>query len=102
MSHLPSALWAETENGQRALIDHAKAGRPVVLYCSVGWRSANAARKLIHAGYQQIFDLTGSIFQWAHQRRPLTDGIGPVVVVHPFDRVWGQLLEKKYWPISWL
>lgn len=100
VSHLPTAQWAGTERRQRALLEQSSPGQPVVLYCSVGWRSAEATKRLLKAGHP-VFNLRGSIFEWAHEGHPLTDGTRAVQVVHPYDRTWGQLLERRFWPAAW-
>lgn len=34
---------------------------PIVLYCSSGWRSVNAYKKLKRLGYTQVFNLYGGL-----------------------------------------
>lgn len=100
VSHLPGALLADTEAAQRAAIARAPAEAPIVLYCSVGWRSAVAIERL-KLPARRLLNLRGSIFAWANEGRPLSDGAHEVHVVHPFDRTWGQLLEPRLWPAAW-
>ena len=59
--------------------------RSLVLYCSIGLRSAALVRQLRQAGYRNVHNLEGSIFQWQKQGLPLVDRHGPVAGVHPFD-----------------
>jgi|CXWL01.1.fsa_nt_gi rhodanese-related sulfurtransferase len=93
VSHLPGARWigpAVTDlEGPGAL----PTDRPVVLYCSVGWRSALAVERLQARGAGRVENLRGSIFRWAKEGRPLVDGAGrPTRTVHPFSPVWGWML----------
>jgi len=98
ISHLPGAVWAETEKQQRAVLDGQPPARPVVLYCSVGWRSARAADRLLQGGGRTVWNLDGSIFQWANEARPLVDAANKTTHhVHPYDRSWGSLLERRRW-----
>lgn len=97
VSHLPGAVWAETEAQQRAVLDPLPADRPVVFYCSVGWRSARAADRWRRAGRAPVLNLDGSIFQWANENRPLFRDGQAVAVVHPYDRTWGALLDRRHW-----
>lgn len=97
VSHLPGAVWAETEAQQRAVLDPLPADRPVVFYCSVGWRSARAADRWRRPGRAPAFNLDGSIFQWANENRPLFRDGQAVAVVHPYDRIWGSLLDRRLW-----
>ena len=97
ISHLPGAVHAEDAQAVRVLIGQIDATRPVVLYCSVGVRSARVAQELIAAGADQISNLQGSIFEWANRGLPLMRGSQPEKSVHPFSRKWSKLLDRKYW-----
>ncbi len=71
---------------------------PVVVYCSVGWRSADVAARLRDTGRSNVENLRGSIFRWAGEGREVVTGAPGretvVRVVHPFDRTWGRLLRR--------
>ena len=66
----------------------------IVVYCSVGYRSAKVVDKLIKKGVQNVFNLEGSIFQWFNEGRPVFKGDLQVDEVHPFDATWGKLLHR--------
>jgi rhodanese-related sulfurtransferase len=93
VSHLPGARWAETPAQVREVLREVPAQRPVVLYCSVGVRSSKVAADLIKDGRGNVFNLRGSIFQWANEGRPVERDGRPVSGVHPYNRKWGALLE---------
>jgi rhodanese-related sulfurtransferase len=98
VSHLPGAVWAETAAQQQAALADQPANRPVVVYCSVGWRSAQAADRLNAKGGRTVFNLDGSIFQWANENRPVVGPDGkPTQRVHPYNRSWGSLLDRRRW-----
>jgi 3-mercaptopyruvate sulfurtransferase SseA len=67
-----------------------------VVYCSVGYRSARVAHWLGGQGYTNVRNLTGSIFQWANEGRPVFRDDRPTNEVHPYDQRWGLLLESRY------
>jgi rhodanese-related sulfurtransferase len=66
---------------------------PIVVYCSVGYRSARVAARLLQAGYSHVYNLEGSIFQWVNEGRPVFQDDRPTGVVHPYNWVWGTLLK---------
>lgn len=101
VSHLEGAEWAEDEARQRVLISAASPEEDVVAYCSVGWRSAVAVERLAPTTAHRVYNLEGSLFRWANEGRPMTDGRRPTTVAHPFDRAWGQLLDCARWPANW-
>jgi rhodanese-related sulfurtransferase len=70
---------------------------PIVVYCSVGYRSAKMVQFLKKAGFTDVRNLQGSIFAWANEGRPLINRDGPTTGVHPFDATWGRFLERSKW-----
>ena len=68
---------------------------PVVVYCSVGYRSSAFAEKLQKAGWTNVVNLEGSIFQWANEGRSVVDEKGAASKVHPYDAKWGELLKPE-------
>lgn len=93
VSHLEGAMRAESPEEAERLLQGQPTDRPVVLYCSVGYRSSRLARQLMQAGYTQVYNLEGSIFAWANEGRVVVDETGPVHKVHPYDERWGRLLR---------
>lgn len=95
VSHLPGARRVEP----KSFPDDVLAGRnkdvPIVTYCAVGYRSGDLAQRLAAAGYRDVRNLEGSIFQWANERRPLVRGNERVTRVHPYDSWWGRLLAAE-------
>ncbi|MBK8965792.1 MAG: rhodanese-like domain-containing protein [Saprospiraceae bacterium] len=66
----------------------------IVVYCSVGYRSEKVAEKLIAAGYKNVSNLYGGIFEWVNQGFPVFDQAGKTNRVHAYDRTWGVWLDK--------
>lgn len=96
VSRIPGAV-NETRLGKiRDLIQEPD--KKAVLYCSVGYRSAKLVEKLSGKGFTQVYNLKGSIFQWANQGNRLMNDQGETPYVHPFNDHWGQLLEADRHP----
>lgn len=94
VSHLQGARHATRVADVRAL--GIPESDPVVVYCSVGYRSSALAHRLQRAGYTNVFNLEGSIFAWANEGRPVFRGAEQVEVVHAYDPKWGQLLDRRW------
>jgi 3-mercaptopyruvate sulfurtransferase SseA len=62
----------------------------------VGYRSARVAHWLAGQGYTNVRNLSGSIFQWANEGRPVFRDGRPTTQVHPYDQRWGLLLKSDY------
>lgn len=92
VSHLPGA-----SHGPTLAAVQQSAIRPdaaIVVYCSVGYRSARLAQQLQAAGYAHVMNLEGSIFEWRNRGQPLVVDDEPTQAVHPYNRTWGMLLES--------
>jgi len=90
VSRIPGAVHAVDYTALANLVAN-KGTRRVVLYCSVGWRSAQAAEHLHNLGATNVYNLHGSIFEWANRSLPLVDEAGQTAHVHPYNFVWGWL-----------
>ena len=90
----PAAVHASTLDDAVTALAGAALDTPVVAYCSVGYRSAGLADGLGQRGYTRVYNLEGSLFQWANEGRPLVDADGPVNVVHPYGEPWSDLLDE--------
>lgn len=67
---------------------------PIVVYCSVGYRSAKTARKLQNLGYKQVYNLNGSLFKWYNEGRSIYQENKTVNLVHPYNKFWEILINK--------
>ncbi|GAB4182741.1 MAG: rhodanese-like domain-containing protein [Terrimicrobiaceae bacterium] len=97
VSHLPGAHRAESDTIAQLRKLGASENTFIVVYCSVGYRSAVLARKLQKAGFVNVRNLEGSIFAWANEGRPLVNLSGATSGVHPFNAYWGRYLDKSKW-----
>jgi rhodanese-related sulfurtransferase len=97
VSHLPGAHRAQSDAVAQLRQLGAMEETPIVVYCSVGYRSALMAQKLQKAGFTNVRNLEGSIFAWANEGRPLVNSNGATSGAHPFNALWGRYLDKSKW-----
>lgn len=95
VSHLPGARHVLPKSPIESLAAEIAKETPIVTYCAVGYRSGEMAKRLRAAGFTNVHNLEGSIFQWANERRPLVQGDQPASRVHPYNNLWGRLLEDE-------
>ena len=95
VSHLRGATRVEPSAKAGKVLAQLPPGRPVVTYCSVGYRSSDFAERLKKAGVAAVYNLEGSIFQWANEGRPIEADGHPADKVHPYNRKFGQMLDEK-------
>jgi rhodanese-related sulfurtransferase len=95
VSHLPQARLVLPETDPTPAVALLPRNAPIVTYCAIGYRSARAAQRLRAAGYSKVWNLEGSVFQWANEHRPLIHDGKRVTRVHPYSAFWGRLLAPE-------
>ena len=77
----------------RSLVAHKK--KKIIVYCSLGVRSEKIGHKIIKAGYSNVFNLWGGIFEWKNEGRQVVDANNkPTENVHAYSKKWGVYLKK--------
>ncbi len=95
VSHINGACWVGYEDFDMSRLSDLDKNRPVIVYCSVGYRSEQIALKLENAGFSDVYNLYGGIFEWKNQGHAVVDTSGkPTEKVHAYSRVWGIWLDK--------
>lgn len=74
----------------------------IVVYCSIGYRSERIGQLLQDAGFQQVYNLYGSIFEWVNRGYPVVNGDNQTTdEVHTYNKSWSRWVEndrvKKIW-----
>jgi rhodanese-related sulfurtransferase len=73
---------------------------PIVVYCSLGIRSENISEKLKAAGFTDVRNLYGGIFEWKNKHNPVFDSEEKETEkVHAYSKSWSKWLtngEKIY------
>ena len=95
VSQLKGGVSVPTEKALSKQVDTLQKDTLIVVYCSVGLRSAVTAQALQKRGFRNVFNLEGSLFEWANTGLPIYRGDMKVDRVHPFDRKWGDLLNAS-------
>lgn len=95
ISHIPGAIRVGYKNFDDTQINHwIEQEKPIVVYCSIGYRSERIGEKILKKGGTQVFNLRGGIFSWSNAEFPLTDSIGPTKKVHAYNEDWSIWLKK--------
>lgn len=96
VSRVPGALNFEMVRDAKRFLESAPKPARIVVYCSIGYRSAKFATALKRAGFDNAVNLRGAIFQWANEDRPLETPDGATTgTVHPYNEFWGRLLRPE-------
>jgi rhodanese-related sulfurtransferase len=102
ISHLKGAINSNSPDEILGWLSRRNLNTAIV-YCSVGYRSAElaqktnqliAARDLLSESLK-IYNLEGSIFEWANRNYPTYRNGEEYLVVHPYNLLWSHLLEDS-------
>lgn len=95
VSHLAGAEWVGYDDFDLNRVQNFPKDTSIVVYCSVGYRSEKVTEQLQEAGFTNVRNLYGGIFEWANEEQPVVDNEGrPTSKVHAYDRIWGIWLNK--------
>lgn len=97
VSHLKNAIWVGYDNydEEKVLSQISEKETEILVYCSIGVRSEDIGEKLQKAGYTNVKNLYGGIFEWKNQDKTVyNNNTIETDSVHAFDKQWGKLLKK--------
>jgi rhodanese-related sulfurtransferase len=102
ISHLPGAQHAGYRDFDLQEWKEMDTNTPILVYCSVGYRSERIGAKLKAAGYKRVYNLYGSIFEWVNQGYPIVDSSGQQTNhLHTYNRRWSRWVEDKNLILTW-
>jgi len=95
VSHISSAInvgYYEFDVSALKAIDRSS---KLIVYCSVGYRSEKVAEKLKLAGFSNIFNLYGGIFEWVNEGYPTVNSRNiKTKQIHGYSPEWGLWIKK--------
>jgi len=69
--------------------------KTIIIYCSVGNRAQRIAEMLIRAGYKNVYNLYGGIFEWVNEGYPVyTFNGAQTSQIHAYNKHWNVWLER--------
>lgn len=95
VSHLEGARLLEYREYKPEMVMDLDKARPVLVYCSVGYRSDQIGQSLQKLGFEKVYNLYGGIFQWVNEGYPVFNRHGqPTDSVHGFSWLWQRWLNQ--------
>jgi rhodanese-related sulfurtransferase len=97
VSHLQNAIHVGYDDFKISQIKNLikNTESKIVVYCSIGVRSEDIAIKLQEAGYTNVYNLFGGIFEWKNNNFTVYDNDNkPTEKVHAYSKTWGKWLLK--------
>lgn len=96
VSHIPDAIYLGYSDFNVSRIKNIPKEKNMVVYCSIGYRSEKIGEKLLRLGYKNVYNLYGSIFEWANEKYPLVSSNGKTTYsVHSYNKTWSKWVTNK-------
>ena len=102
VSYIEGAKYLGYKEFDASVIENLPKDSKIVLYCSVGYRSEKIGEKLIAMGFENVYNLFGSIFEWANRGYKVVDIHGQETKkIHVYNQNWSKWLDasgvEKIW-----
>jgi len=97
VSHIKEGIYVGYDNFDISTVTEKITDKSsqIVVYCSLGIRSEDIAEQLKTAGYTNIYNLFGGIFEWKNNDFMVYNSEDkPTENVHAFSKEWSKWLLK--------
>lgn len=95
VSHIKNARYVGFNEFKIESVKDIPKNTPIVVYCSIGVRSEQIGEKLLAAGYSNVKNCYGSIFEWVNEGNQVVDMKDIVTPkVHTYNKKWGVWVKK--------
>lgn len=102
VSHIPKARYIGYSDFESNNLQNITKESKIVVYCSIGYRSEKIGEKLLRLGYKNVYNLYGSIFEWANERYPLHDSKENITYsIHSYNKSWSKWVTCKEIKTVW-
>lgn len=95
VSHIPQATNVGYDDFSLSAVANISKDTPIIVYCSIGYRSERIGEKLQDQGFTNVKNLYGSIFEWANRGYPLESASEPSKRIHTFNKKWSKWVENS-------
>ena len=95
VSHLKGSILIDYRTFKPSDVASIDNHYKVVVYCSIGCRSARIGKKLQKLGFSNVKNLYGGIFHWKNQGNEVISQNGDRTdSVHTYNKVWSKWLKN--------
>ena len=103
VSHITNAIHTGYDNFDILKIQSQVSNdAQLIVYCSIGYRSEKIGEILKKNGYQNVYNLYGSIFEWVNQHRPICHKNGiPASILHTYSKKWSKWVDNEDVQLVW-
>ncbi|MEQ9297026.1 MAG: rhodanese-like domain-containing protein [Cyclobacteriaceae bacterium] len=95
VSHIAGSQFVDYDSFKVKKLADLPKDSAIIVYCSVGYRSERIGEKLLKAGFTNVSNLYGGIFEWKNEQQEVVNKASqPTDSVHAFNKLWGVWLTE--------
>lgn len=95
VSHIKNAIFVGYNDFDLDRLPKISKESSIIVYCSLGIRSEKIGEKLKKAGFENVQNLFGGIFEWKNAGFPVVDPEGnSTEKVHAYSKQWSKWLKN--------
>lgn len=97
VSHIKNSTYVGDKEFNINKIEQLPKNTAIIVYCSVGVRSDKIAKEIIDAGYTNVNNMFGGIFEWVNEGNPVVDSMEKSTQnIHGYSRMWGMFVNSNH------
>lgn len=102
LSHIPGAKFIGYNKPDYSILEDVEKDQTIIVYCSVGYRSEKVGEKISDKGFKKVYNLYGSIFEWANQGFKLENSKSKSTQkLHGYNKAWSKWVTNKNVNVEW-
>jgi len=102
ISRIPGAQYIGYDHPDYSAVANVDKDTPLLVYCSIGYRSEKIGEKLEKQGYTNVYNLYGSIFEWVNQGKPIVGSSGDKTTnIHTYNKKWSKWMINPDYEKTW-
>lgn len=96
VSHIKDAHFYNYDSPEESesLLTELDKTKPILVYCSVGYRSEKVAKRFMDAGFTNVYNLYGGLFEWSNQQQALYHESQPTTRIHGYNKLWSRWIVR--------
>ena len=101
-SHIKGAKYIGYDKPDYTVLSDVEDDQPIILYCSIGYRSEKIGEQLKERGFTEVYNLYGSIFEWVNQDKPIVDESGEETKkIYTYSWMWSKWMMNSEYQQIW-
>lgn len=95
VSHIKNAIHVGYDNFSLKSVSKIPKDARIIVYCSIGARSGSIGEKLIVAGYTDVQNMYGGLFNWSNHSFPMVNNQSKATKrIHGYSKEWGKWITS--------